>query len=204
MGTTLAERIIGALEQADGPLTDAQLAAALKVGHQTVNQTCHTLEKHGVLTRQQFVGSSIRNVLTGVPLPAKPQPAESSGQLLAEDEVKTAVRDHLEGRGYVVKVAWGHEPGIDIDAIGPGDNLLIEAKGEAVSKPQQANYFVGALGELVQRSRSRGPGTVSPCPTAPSTGLSPRSCHCTHGPRSSWSCSSSPDTTASTSSRSPE
>lgn len=65
--------------------------------------------------------------------------------------MKAEVRDHLEGQGYAVKVAWGHEPGIDIDAIRPGDHLLIEAKGEAASKPQQANYFVGALGELVRR-----------------------------------------------------
>lgn len=155
MGTTLAERIIPALKEADGPLTDAQLAAALKVVRQPVNQTCRTLEQHGVLTRQKLVGSNIVNVLTGVPLPAKPQPAESSGQLLAEDEVKIAVRDHLQGQGYVVKVAWGHEPGIDIDAIRPGDHLLIEAKGEAASHPQQANYFVGALGELVQRFAER-------------------------------------------------
>lgn len=119
MGPTLAERIIAALEEADGPLTDAQLAAALKVAHQPVNQTCRTLEQHGVLTRQKPVGSNIVKVLTGVPLPAKPQPAESSGQLLAEDEVKIAVRDHLQGQGYVAKVAWGHEPGIDIDAIRP-------------------------------------------------------------------------------------
>jgi hypothetical protein len=51
----------------------------------------------------------------------------------------------------------GHEPGIAIDAIGPDGHLLIEAKGEAASKPQQANYFVGALGELVQRFAEPGP-----------------------------------------------
>jgi len=97
-----------------------------------VNKKCRTIEQHGVLTRPKAVGSSIVNVLTGVPLPAKTQPAESPGQLLAEDEVKTAVRDHLDGEGYAVKVAWGHEPGIDIDAIRPSDHLLIEAKGEVV------------------------------------------------------------------------
>ena len=47
MGSTLAERFIGALEEADGPLTDAQLAAALKDGHQTVDQTSCTLQQHG-------------------------------------------------------------------------------------------------------------------------------------------------------------
>ena len=52
-----------------------------------------------VLTRQHLVGSTIGNVVTGVPLPAKPQPADSFGQLLAAHEVKTAMRDHLAGRG---------------------------------------------------------------------------------------------------------
>jgi len=47
MGSNHAERIIGALEEADGPLTDAQLAAALMVGHPTVDQTCCTLQQHG-------------------------------------------------------------------------------------------------------------------------------------------------------------
>lgn len=147
IGTELAERIIEALEAADGPLTDAQLAAALESDiRASINQTCHALEKRGVLIRRQLVGSRIRNALTGVPLPAEPD-----RHLLGEDEVKAAVRDHLQRLGYVVKLSWGHERGIDIDAIGPGDHLLIEAKGEPVSRPRQVNYFLGALGELVLR-----------------------------------------------------
>jgi hypothetical protein len=59
-------RVIGSpLEEADGPLTDAQLAAALKVGHQTVNQTCHTLE--GPLRRlpeDQRINDLVRWYLT--------------------------------------------------------------------------------------------------------------------------------------------
>lgn len=61
-----------------------------------MNNTCRTLEQQGVLTRPNAVGSSIVNMLTGVPLPAKQQPTESPGQLLTEDEVKSAERDHLE------------------------------------------------------------------------------------------------------------
>jgi hypothetical protein len=71
--------------------------------------------------------------------------------LLKEDEVKTAVRDHLQAQGYKVMVAWGHLRGIDIEATKDSDRILIEAKGDASSAQQQGNYFLNALGELIQR-----------------------------------------------------
>ena len=40
---------------------------------------------------------------------------------------------------------------MDIDAKRPNGRILIEAKEEVYLSPQQVNYFVGALGELVQR-----------------------------------------------------
>src|SRR5712691_6894957 len=52
----------------------------------------------------------------------------------------------------VAKLAsWGRERGIDIDARGPAGRLVVEAKGEVASQPQKTNYFLNALGELVQR-----------------------------------------------------
>jgi hypothetical protein len=50
-------------------------------------------------------------------------------------------------------VAWGRVRGIDIDARHPdGRRYVIEAKAEVGRNgPQQVNYFVGMLGELVQR-----------------------------------------------------
>jgi hypothetical protein len=50
-------------------------------------------------------------------------------------------------------VAWGHVRGIDIDARHPdGRRYVIEAKAEAGKNgAQQVNYFIGMLGELVQR-----------------------------------------------------
>ena len=55
--------------------------------------------------------------------------------------------------GTNVRVAWGRQRGIDIEATRsePPDRLVIEAKGEATLQPQQVNYFLGALGELLQR-----------------------------------------------------
>ena len=70
---------------------------------------------------------------------------------LSEKEVKQAVADHLTTRGYDVTVAWGRERGVDIAAQGARGPLVVEAKGEAALQPQQVNYFLGALGELVQR-----------------------------------------------------
>jgi hypothetical protein len=70
---------------------------------------------------------------------------------LQEDEVKTAVRDYLEANGYEVEVMWGRDRGIDIDARGPGGRIIAEAKGDAPTPQMQGNYFLGALGELLQR-----------------------------------------------------
>jgi hypothetical protein len=47
-------------------------------------------------------------------------------------------------------VRWGREHGTDIEAVRGSERLLIEAKGEVASNQQQHNYFLGALGELVQ------------------------------------------------------
>jgi hypothetical protein len=65
--------------------------------------------------------------------------------------VKQAVRDHLQSIGYEVTVAWARERGVDIMARRGNERLLLEAKGEAAAGPQQVNYFLGALGELLQR-----------------------------------------------------
>jgi hypothetical protein len=49
-------------------------------------------------------------------------------------------------------VAWGGTHGIDIDAHRDGRRWIIEAKGSGKSGAQRSNYFVGALGELMQRA----------------------------------------------------
>jgi hypothetical protein len=71
---------------------------------------------------------------------------------LTEDEVKQGVKDCLEAAGFEVTVAWGRQRGIDIRAVSGAEVMLLEAKGSAVNPPpQQVNYILGALGELVQR-----------------------------------------------------
>lgn len=152
MGT--AERIIDELERSGRPLADAELAEVLGLRHQAVNQTCRSLERLGRVRRLQTVGAPIRNVLIETPVAEAAVegvvPAVIAG-LLSEDEVKAAVKDDLVAMGYEVEVAWGRSPGVDIVARRRDGRLLLEAKGEAANPPQQVNYFLGAIGELVQR-----------------------------------------------------
>lgn len=150
---TLAERISDALVAAGKPLDDNQLAAELGVKRQAVNQVCRSLAAQGRIARGVSVGNKIQNVLLAEPSAPRPErrSSERPSGLLKEDEVKAAVRDHLATQGFEVAVAWGHERGIDIEAHRGLERILLEAKGEAGLQPQQVNYFLGALGELIQR-----------------------------------------------------
>jgi hypothetical protein len=70
---------------------------------------------------------------------------------MSKDEVKRAVRDYLEARGWAVQVAWGRTPGVDVQATRAGRTLLIEAVGDAATDPHRTNNFLRALAELLQR-----------------------------------------------------
>jgi hypothetical protein len=154
MKATLSERIVELLT-ANDQLDDDEIAGRLGVIRQGVNQACRGLEAKGTLKRATGPRGKIVNRLSGVPEPvtvkSRVLPSESDKHL-SEDEVKEAVRLYLETLGYRVTVAWGRQHGIDIDATGPEGRLIIEAKGDVPSQPQQTNYFIGALGELVQRT----------------------------------------------------
>ena len=155
---TLAERILDAIRYM--PLDDDVLAKRLGVGHrQAVNQAAGRLEAQGRLRRFTGRDGKIVNALPGSPvqqtselIPPLVAPS-SGGSRITEDEVKEAVRAYLTARGFDVAVAWGRVRGIDVDARhADGRRYVIEAKAE-VGKigPQQVNYFLGMLGELVQR-----------------------------------------------------
>lgn len=155
---TVADRILEAIRYA--PLDDDILARRLGVSQrQSINQAARRLEEQGRLRRAMGPNGKIVNVLIASDSSPDPPVAEvrpSSQRDLSritEDEVKAAVRDYLEGQGYAVEVAWDRTRGIDIDARHPnGRRHVIEAKAETgVSGAQQVNYFLGALGELLQR-----------------------------------------------------
>ena len=136
------------------------LARRLGVGHrQAVNQAARRLEAQGRLRRFTGPDEKTINALPDSPAqqPSEPTPPSvvlggSDHSRITEDEVKEAVRAHLTARGFEVAVAWGRVRGIDIDARHPdGRRYLIEAKAEVGKNgPQQVDYFVGMLGELVQ------------------------------------------------------
>jgi hypothetical protein len=86
------------------------------------------------------------------PGPRSPVPASDRGRAaLTEDEVKQGAKEYLEAAGFRVTVARGRQRGIDIRAVSGAEVMLLEAKGSAVNPPQQVNYLLGALGELLQR-----------------------------------------------------
>lgn len=150
---TLADRIVDLLMESPD-LDDDQISARLGVARQHVNVASRTLAAKGVL--QRFTGPSgkIVNRLAKnglIRLPSPPPPSQTESAFVSEDEVKAAVKRYLEARGYEVRVAWGRHPGTDIEATGRSGRFLIEAKGEVASQPQKTNYFLGAIGELVER-----------------------------------------------------
>jgi hypothetical protein len=57
----------------------------------------------------------------------------------------------LESEGWSVQVAWGRSRGIDITATRDQERWVIECKGTGSRHEMQNNYFLGVLGELLQR-----------------------------------------------------
>lgn len=122
---------------------------------QAVNALCRQLEAEGLCVRRKRSDGRLGNFPNGGPVPVEaplaPDPVPHADGI-SEDDVKRAVKDKLERDGWECHVAWGGTHGIDIDAHRDGRRWVIEAKGSGKSNPQRANYFVGALGELMQRT----------------------------------------------------
>jgi arsenate reductase-like glutaredoxin family protein len=152
---TIAERILEAIK--NGPLDDDALAIKLGISpRQSINQAARRLEHEGRLRRHPGTDGKIVNALLEQPQRDGRPVASSDGRAtkltFPEDDVKRAVEAHLLDQGFRVAVAWGRERGVDIDARHPdGRRFLIEAKSGLASDQQQGSYFLGALGELIQR-----------------------------------------------------
>jgi hypothetical protein len=153
---SVSQRVVRIL--ALGPKDDDQLAAALKTNRVYINQVARELVRQGVVRRStgssgKLVNELVRGAETAGAAssyaPISPRPAREG--LITEDSIKRAVANHLTAKGYRVAVMWGHDRGVDIDAVGEGGRIVVEAKGAAPAGPQQVNYFLNALGELVQR-----------------------------------------------------
>ena len=59
--------------------------------------------------------------------------------------------NYLISEGWNIKVAWGHQQGIDIDAQKNEERWIIEVKGPGSRQPMRVNYFISILGETLQR-----------------------------------------------------
>ena len=66
------------------------------------------------------------------------------------------MKSTLEGRGYEVHAKWGKKSGSDILAMIGGTRLVIEAMGEGTFRQILGNYFLNALGEILQRMSASG------------------------------------------------
>lgn len=151
---TLKERILALL--AVETLDDDQLAARLGVVRQQVNQSCRAMEYDGVLMRDRGPSGKIVNRISEAgaqpPVPrGRPSTPSAPGTPITEDDVKAAVSRWLEGNGFEVAVAWGHDPGIDIQAQRGVERWVIEAKGTGGYDQMSRNYFFGVIGSLLQR-----------------------------------------------------
>lgn len=79
--------------------------------------------------------------------PVEPQPKT----LMGEDFVKESVKAWLEAQGFTVRVAYGREHGIDIEAFRDSERWIIEAKGSASRPEMWTNFFHNALGQIAIR-----------------------------------------------------
>jgi hypothetical protein len=70
---------------------------------------------------------------------------------MSEDELKTILERWLIEQGWTVEIAWARMPGIDLHARRIDQRWVIEAKGQGTLAPMRVNYFLGALGETLQR-----------------------------------------------------
>ena len=156
---TLKERILTHLGDHPGR-TDREITNHL-VGkgdpQQPVNQACRQMVNTGFLQRRQRPDGLLGNYPTGRQYPTPSRPSDSASSvddsqgMLQEDDVKRHLDSWLHDKGWKTQVAWGRTRGVDIVATKGRKRWLIEAKGCGSSQPMRVNYFLGVLGELLQR-----------------------------------------------------
>ena len=143
--------------------TDREITNAVdgrEYGQKAVNQLCRQLEATGVLERRKRDDGLIGNYLTRQTKPPRSAPPRTADQhkradnernALQEDEVKKHLETWLHDKGWHTEIAWGHARGVDIEATKGSERWLIEVKGCGSRQPMRVNYFIGILGETLQR-----------------------------------------------------
>ena len=160
----LSDRILQIVSQQPG-ITDRWLAEHLfgpGSPQQRVNGECRFLGNKGLLKRAQRADGLIGNFVTSdqrssslVAQPREMPPAPSlpsaSTPFMSEDFLKKILQSWLIAQGWTVEVAWARAPGVDLHARQGDRRWIIEAKGEGTLDAMRVNYFLGVLGETLQR-----------------------------------------------------
>ncbi len=162
MVATHRDRVLEFLARCPGR-DDDEIASALEIEpRQTINILCRKLHREGLLRRELGSRGKIVNFLTDKAVETAPMPVilaitpGSQSAPLSEDQVKAELAKWLEMAGWSVKVAWGRTRGIDIVASRGTEKWIIECKGIGSSAPMKNNYFLGVVGEVLQRMHDDG------------------------------------------------
>ncbi len=154
---TLAEKIVELLKSKPG-LSDRKITDELFGSgkpQQPVNNVCRQLEKAGILIRKKTGEYPIQNYLASQEVVVlSPQIEIAEGKIeehFLEDAIKKILEGWLIAQGWKVKVAWAHDRGSDIDATKENERWVIEVKGKGKHDQARGNYFLGMLGETLQR-----------------------------------------------------
>lgn len=151
---TLRDRVLRLIRSTPG-LTDREITDRLLgtgSAQQGVNQAARALASEGLVTRRARDDGKLRNYPAEVAEESSSHhPEDSATDSLSEDDVKQKLQAWLEAAGWKVTVVWGRGQGIDIDARHHDRRWVIEAKGRGSLDPMRVNYFLGVLGELLQR-----------------------------------------------------
>ena len=153
---SLPEEILEAVTKWPG-MTDREMTNQLRgrsAPQQPINQAARALDAKGQLLRKKrddgLIGNYLGDAIVQVMAP-KPGTKNHDVEALSEDEIKKVIDDGLKADGWITDVAWGRAPGIDIDAKRGNDRWIIEVKGPGSRSPMRVNYFLGILGETLQR-----------------------------------------------------
>ncbi|SRR6266581_105230 len=154
---SLPQRILLLVSRSPG-LSDRQIANHLlgaSAAQQPVNIAARGLAKKRCLIRRRREDGLIGNYLNGAaatPMQEGPKiSAAASGEDLSEDRLKHYIREWFRSNGWEAEVAWGHERGIDIKAVRDSKRWVVEVKGIGSRPEMRVNYFIGILGETLQR-----------------------------------------------------
>ena len=154
---TLPQEIVELLGKSPG-MTDREITSALRSNsapQQPINIAARGLAEKGVVIRKKRHDGLIGNYLSGQPVPVSNPPSSTKRQYgenqLSEDEAKEILRTWLEKDGWTTVIAWGRTRGIDIEAQRNSERWVIEVKGIGSRSEMRVNYFIGMLGETLQR-----------------------------------------------------